>query len=260
MMKKIISVTLILSILSAQFALPHQVCAWWWSSEVETKTEAPKYDEGKTRKDTPQDFNDFLDTCTVEECIQMLQALQELPSTYITMSPELVLKAVESEELDRSSISPEAIRKALFLRAYNKLTYCIRGNSEIDYHGIVQWVARKSGIDDQTIKRASTFALEKEVAEKYFGGIWEHLTPEQRRELLDSVNGDEAEERRQVEERRWWNILKPTPLTVPDIVLAWWQQSTSEADTVRAFVMTVRAFVMTVNMIKMKKVVNCLER
>ncbi len=258
MMKKIISVTLILSILSAQFVFSNGEYV-----EVLSSSEAfahAKYSFSETIKETPKDFNDFLGSCLIVDRIQMLQALQYLPSAYITMSPELVLKAVESEELDSSSISPKAIRKALIWRAYNKFTYCIRGDSEIDYHGIVQWVARKSGIDDQTIKRASTFALEKEVAEKYFGGIWEHLTPEQRRELIDIVNGDEAEERRQVEERRkaeiLWNTLKPIPTVPPDggrwffIVLA---QSTSEVDTVRAFVMTV-------NMIKMKKVVNCLER
>ena len=256
-MKKIISVTLILSVLSAQFVFSNGEYV-----EVLSSSEAfahAKYSFSETIKETPKDFNDFLGSCLIVDRIQMLQALQYLPSAYITMSPELVLKAVESEELDSSSISPEAIRKALIWRAYNKFTYCIRGDSEIDYHDIVQWVARKSGIDDQTIKRASTFALEKEVAEKYFGEIWEHLTSEQRKELIDSVNGDEAEERRQVEERRKaeiFNILKPPP-TVPTGDVRWFfivlAQSTSEVDTVRAFVMTV-------NMIKMKKVVNCLER
>ena len=38
------------------------------------------YSFSMTRKDTPQDFNDFLNACSNEERIQMLQALGDLPS------------------------------------------------------------------------------------------------------------------------------------------------------------------------------------
>ena len=214
MMKKIISVTLILSILSTQFALPQQAYAWWWSS-------SPKYDEKKTRKDTPQDFNNFLEACTAEERIQMLQALKDLPSlkdkylgqleglsslehfttrknevtsdkflkpsTFNEVLPKTVLSAVKAGIIDKEAISVSAIRKALVWRAYNKTTYYFRGDKEINYHEILQWAATKTGVNKEQVNNLSTFALENRIVEQYFEAMWNRLDYEQRIAVLREV-------------------------------------------------------------------------
>ncbi|MBQ3449224.1 MAG: hypothetical protein IJG34_04940 [Synergistaceae bacterium] len=125
---------------------------------------ADAYRFSETRKDSPADFNSFLNSCTNDELRQMMTALRET-----------------------GEATPEAIRKALVWRAYNKTTYMFRGDSEVDYHGILQWAAGKSGIDSKTIEYSPTYALEKAVAEKYFAKLWENMTPEQREELIKNV-------------------------------------------------------------------------
>lgn len=42
--------------------------------------QAVAYTFSQTRKESPQDFNEFLDDCTLSERIQIMQALQDLPS------------------------------------------------------------------------------------------------------------------------------------------------------------------------------------
>lgn len=186
-----------------------------------------------TRKETPQDFNDFLDSCNDTERVQLLQALGALkpsdmlswfpsdyklkdeyfgklkglpnsdvfttdkkketaskllkPETFNDVLPETVLDAVEKGILDKSEISTEAIRKALVWRAYNKTTYVFRSDEEVDYHGIVQWVAGKTGLETRQINSLPTFSLEIKIAEKYFETLWTQLSIEQRMTILNNV-------------------------------------------------------------------------
>lgn len=125
---------------------------------------ADAYSFSETRKDSPADFNSFLNSCSPYELYQMMNALRET-----------------------GEATPEAIRKALVWRAYNKTTYMFRGDSEVDYHSILQWAAGKSGIDSKTIEYSPTYTLEKAVAEKYFAKLWENMTLEQREELIKNV-------------------------------------------------------------------------
>ena len=174
---------------------------------------AVAYTFSQTRKESPQDFNKFLDDCTITERIQMLQALKDLPalkdkyfgklrglppletfteksrkpSSFNEVLPETVIDAMSQKIIDPEDLSPSAVRKALVWRAYNKTTYYFRGDSEIDYHGIVQWAAEKSGVINEQVKSLPTFLLENKIAEKYFEAIWDKLTHEQRIEILKHI-------------------------------------------------------------------------
>ena len=174
-----------------------------------------------TRKETPQDFNDFLNACTITERIQMLQALKDLPklkdeyfgtltglpslnhfttdknkatpskplkpSTFNEVSTETVWSAVAHGIIKLEALSVSAVRKALVWRAYNKTTYYFRGDKEVDYHGIVQWVAGKSGVESQQVSNLPTAELENKIAEKYFAALWDKLTTEQRMAILNEL-------------------------------------------------------------------------
>ena len=182
---------------------------------------AGKYTFSETRKENPQDFNDFLYSCTPIERIQMLQALQALPklkdeyfgkleklpelnyfaknkneasaskplkpATFNEVWPETVLDAVRKDIIKPADIWSPAIRKELVWRSYNKWTYCFRGDDAVDYHGIVQWAAEKNGISKELVSALPTFALERKIAEKYFEMLWDKLSPEQKKEVLDKV-------------------------------------------------------------------------
>ena len=145
---------------------------------------AGAYTFSQTRKESPQDFNEFLDDCTLSERVQIMQALQDLPSDYNTAKTDTVIAAINSGRLNAESVSPEAIRKAIVWRAYNKLAYPFKSYDEIDYHGILQWAAEKSDITTRRINEYSTFGLEKEIAEEHFTMAWEKMTPEERAIVL----------------------------------------------------------------------------
>ena len=131
---------------------------------------ADAYRFSETRKDSPADFNSFLNACSPDEHKQMMMALRET-----------------------GEATPEAIRKALVWRAYNKTTYMFRGDEEVDYHGILQWAAGKLGVYEFLVEHSSTYALEKEVAKKYFAKLWENMTPEQREALIRNIIKNEDE-------------------------------------------------------------------
>lgn len=194
---------------------------------------AGAYSFSETRKETPQDFNDFLNSCTDVERVQLLQALGALkpsdmlswfpsdyklkdeyfgklkglpklsyfandekkataskplkPETFNDVLPETVIDAISRGIIDKEEISPSAIRKALVWRSYNKVTYMFRGDKEVDYHGIVQWVAGKTGLEKRQINSLPTYTLEMKVAEKYFETLWDQLSTEQRMAVLNNV-------------------------------------------------------------------------
>ena len=141
----------------------------------------------ETKKWTPRDFNQFLNLSTDRELIQMLQLLHDLPSQYSKSDPSAVIKAVRKGNLPLSAITPSAVRKALVYRANNKLFYPFIKDDEVDYHGIVQWVAGEFGVSDYKVSSLPTFALEREVTDKFFERMWDKLTPQQRKELIDGI-------------------------------------------------------------------------
>lgn len=171
--------------------------------------------------ESPQDFTDFLESCTDEERVLLLQSLKALPNlkdeyfgtlkglpdlenftaninevtqdtplkpkTFNEVPPVTVISAIDYDIIDDEEISAEAVRKALVYRTYNKLTYPFRDDKSVDYHSIVKWAAKESGISEQQVNNLSTFYLESRIAEKYFEEIWDKLSHEQRIEFLNSI-------------------------------------------------------------------------
>lgn len=122
-----------------------------------------------TRRDSPRDFNELLGRTSWSQRKSLVESLGG----------------------DTSKASDIGyIRKELVYRAYNKLSYLFRSDKEVDYHAIVQWAAKKNGIDSYYIDYASTFDLERKITEKYLGDIWDKLTPDQRREVLNQMEKD----------------------------------------------------------------------
>lgn len=123
-----------------------------------------RYVFSEIRKDTPQDFNEFLNGCSSEELQLMRQALK-----------------------DDGDNTPSAVRKALVWRAYNKTTYMFRSDDVVDYHEIAKWAAKKLGVESRAADNLPTYELEKEIVTKFFAKLWENLPPEKKQELVDEM-------------------------------------------------------------------------
>lgn len=123
-----------------------------------------RYVFSDTRKDTPQDFNEFLNECSAGDLQLMRQALK-----------------------DDGDNTPSAIRKALVWRAYNKTTYMFRSDNMVDYHEILKWAAKELGVESRVADNLPTYQLEKEIVMKFFAKLWEDLPPEKKQELVDEM-------------------------------------------------------------------------
>lgn len=182
----------------------------------------------ETQKDTASDLNAFIDSCSLEERIQLMQALgglkdykleedyfgnlQGLPSlnTFATnkkeasatkplkpenfneVLPVTVSDAIAKKKIDENIVSRESICKRLNSKTYwlSWMPFCYYSD-EINYHeDVVKWVAKEKGIEKDVRNTLSTFQLERKIVEKYFEEIWDELTVEQRNELLSKIEKD----------------------------------------------------------------------
>lgn len=194
----------------------------------------------KFGKDSPADFNSFLNSCTGIERIQMLQALWDFSSKYNTMKTGSVMSALRTGQLDASSISCGAVRKALVWRSYNKATYYFRNDDEVDYHEIVQWAAGKVGVSENKIETLSTYQLEKEVSQKFFSKVWDSLTPQQRETIINDLNLKRAWTLDLMDTaQKVYDLITDPRALVMSILGSTVGYAFAESDTVCMFIMTV---------------------
>lgn len=174
-------------------------------------------------KESPDRFSEFLENCTLEERIALMQSLRGLkqkigtdcygkleglcdrdkyaeneksvtnckpllPKAFNDASPITVADAMAKGHLSEGLVSPLNIKKEMVWRRYNKTTYIFHEKDVLDYHhDYVTWAAKKCGINEEECMALSTFYLEQAVYKKKFADIWDKLNPEQRAELLTRV-------------------------------------------------------------------------
>lgn len=201
------------------------IATLFYSQIIQIFNNYPRIDV--TRIDTPVDFKNFLDQCSLEDRIQLMQSLKGLddielkdeyfghlpyldtldkytedkdiasaelplkPSTFNDVPPETVAKAMDMGIIDKNMVSSENICRELAWRGYNKAFYPFLDHNNIDYHkDIVQWVAEKHDIPESKIDRFSTYYLEYAIAENFFAELWDKLTVEQRTTLLTQIESN----------------------------------------------------------------------
>jgi len=194
----------------------------FFSTSISTGAkEIPIYTVSQTNKDTAADFDNFLQRCSLQERIALLQSLRGIdveirdecfgkldglpslehftedkdkanqnlplkPKTYNEVLPTVVSDALAKGHLSENLFSPENIKRELVWRRYNKVTFLMRNTKSVDYHkDIVMWVAEKNDIENYNF--LSTYEMEKQIAFKFFEKIWDKLTPQQREELLCKI-------------------------------------------------------------------------
>ena len=201
------------------------IATLFYSQIIQIFNNYPRIDV--TRIDTPVDFKNFLDQCSLEDRIQLMQSLKGLddielrdeyfghlpyldtldkytedkdmasaelplkPSTFNDVPPETVAKAMDMGIIDKNMVSSENICRELIWRRYNKTRYLFLDHNNIDYHkDIVQWVAEEHDIPESKINKLSTYYLEYAIAESFFAELWNKLTVEQRTALLTQIESN----------------------------------------------------------------------
>jgi len=165
-------------------------------------------------------FVQFLKDCTPAERVQLAQSLDMLPGlektdfgqfglpvyesftddakvastqrplrpkSFNELPPKMVLAAVKARRIDSELTTPYRIISRLVHTCYNEVLGSTVDRNEIDYDGIVRWVATKKGVTQEEIAKASTDDLERLIAKKYLAQIWDRLSVEQRREILIQI-------------------------------------------------------------------------
>lgn len=109
------------------------------------------------------------------------------PTSFNEVPAAIVLEAVRAHRIDSELTTPYRILSALVHTCFNEALAVTVNRDKINYHGIVQWVARKKGVAKKQVESAGTFELEQAVAKQYLAKIWDQLTVEQRQELLAKI-------------------------------------------------------------------------
>lgn len=85
----------------------------------------------------------------------------------------------------------EQIKKDVRWRASNAVTYPFREKTEYNYHEeILMWLAEEYDVPSNYVNAAPSFVLERKIMDAVFIRIWDKLTPEQRKQVLDSLDKD----------------------------------------------------------------------
>lgn len=93
------------------------------------------------------------------------------------------LKGADSKIPENLSI--QDLNKEFLWSSHHWLTYQFTDENNVDYTEIVKWAALKLDVPKAECDYATTFQLEHEICEKIFARMWDRLTPEQRKEVLE---------------------------------------------------------------------------
>lgn len=177
-----------------------------------------------SRRDSADDFNAFLNRCSLEERVCLMQSLMGLkdqklakqhfgklvelknwddyvektkkatqgkplrPKTFNDVSPSTVVDAIDRAILPESCVSSAAIRKELLWNCCSKLRYHILKKRKVHYHKeALQWVCHEHGMPNTVVESLSTYDLERKFVERNFEEIWNKLDQKQREELLVKI-------------------------------------------------------------------------
>lgn len=82
----------------------------------------------------------------------------------------------------------QKVLKQLLWVSNDLISYQRSNENNQNYHELVKWVAKSSGVSADIMSNASTFKLEIEIQKQIFVKMWDKLSPEQRLELLSKID------------------------------------------------------------------------
>ena len=124
------------------------------------------------------ELNDFLDVMPDTGIISLQKSLHLIPHDAKAPSIE-----------DRTTTLKE-IQTQLLWYSSNVVTYPFRHEGKIGYHNLAKWVGTELGVDQWILDTQPTLVVERAIQEKLFVDIWDKMSPEQRRDVLQKVDAD----------------------------------------------------------------------
>ena len=87
-------------------------------------------------------------------------------------------------------VTAEKLKDEFIWASSHWITYSFKSNA--DYHEEVKYVAKKLGVHNAECETATTFQLERRIMEKIFANLWDKLSQEQRKQVLQKAGIDSS--------------------------------------------------------------------
>ncbi len=123
-----------------------------------------------------------------DQLFQFLRALPPAAMLNLKQSQGLLKAESKEEELLGPDADARSIQEQLLWLSSNTFSYPFRDATALSYHDVVVWIATKAGVHETLIATSMTFSLERELHKLLFAQLWDRLTPEQRRDLLEKID------------------------------------------------------------------------
>lgn len=100
---------------------------------------------------------------------------------------KLILTSLGKKETENYDVTQ--IKKDILWLASNVTTYPFKNKVDYDYHeDIMKWLADEYDVEERYRLAGSTFVLERKILNSIFIQIWDKLTPDQRRQILNDMD------------------------------------------------------------------------
>ncbi len=99
---------------------------------------------------------------------------------------KLVLASIQKEN---DTFNADEVKKQVQWLASNVATYPFKDKVGYHYHDeILKWLANEYHVQGNYINAAPTFLLERKILDALFVEIWDKLTPDQRKKILEAID------------------------------------------------------------------------
>ena len=166
--KSSISILLILSFIFSN------LMPLWADNAKKINTKESPAQADNVKKIGPKEFDEFLKNCNMEDRLQLGLALELISQ-----------KEFENKENWKdieTKCSLEEIKVRLNNNSYH--TFNLAHYKDVEYHEIVEWVANSMGIETSN---KGTQTLEEEIIKKAMEKVWDSMTKDQRKQLLQNI-------------------------------------------------------------------------
>ena len=99
---------------------------------------------------------------------------------------KLILASIHKEN---NTFNVDEIKAQVQWLASNVVTYPFKDKVNYHYHNeILKWLSAEYHVPDNFINAAPSFLLERKILDALFVEIWDKLTPEQRKKILEAID------------------------------------------------------------------------
>jgi uncharacterized protein YaaW (UPF0174 family) len=125
---------------------------------------------------------------TYTELNEFLSVLPDECLVSIQKSLELVAHDAKDVQITDREKAQREVQTGLLWVSSHLVSYPFRNEAKIQYHELVKWVGSDLGVDQWILDTQPTLVVERAIQEKLFVDIWDKMSKDQRRELLEKID------------------------------------------------------------------------